>query len=101
MCLLVLVCVFTRACLQVVYGADKQSWSGIRTALRKGEAKDGDVTLILERRIRPATTQAAAAAASTPAAAAAAGSSFDSRIFASPSNGDDSSANSNGGDNSS
>ncbi|GLC39054.1 hypothetical protein PLESTF_000515100 [Pleodorina starrii] len=34
----------------VVYGADKQSWSAICGAMKKGEAKDGDVTLVLERR---------------------------------------------------
>ncbi|GIL78527.1 hypothetical protein Vretimale_6122 [Volvox reticuliferus] len=34
----------------VVYGADKQSWSSICAALKKGEVKDGDVTLVLERR---------------------------------------------------
>jgi hypothetical protein len=49
-------------CDQVVYGADKQSWANVRTALRKGEAKDGSVTLVLERRILPATSPAAAAA---------------------------------------
>lgn len=36
---------------QVVYGADKQSWAKIRGALRKGEVKDGPVTLVLERRV--------------------------------------------------
>lgn len=35
----------------VMYGADRQSWSSVRGALRKGEAKDGAVTLVLERRI--------------------------------------------------
>ncbi|EFJ42115.1 hypothetical protein VOLCADRAFT_119533 [Volvox carteri f. nagariensis] len=35
---------------QVVYGADKQSWSSICGALKRGEARDGDVTLVLERR---------------------------------------------------
>jgi hypothetical protein len=35
---------------QVVYGADKQVWSRVRNALRKGEARDGSVTLVLERR---------------------------------------------------
>jgi hypothetical protein len=38
-------------CVQVVYGADKQTWANIRSALRKGEPKDGPVTLILERRV--------------------------------------------------
>lgn len=42
-----------------MYGADKQSWANVRTALRKGEAKDGDVTLILERRVTPDTAAAA------------------------------------------
>jgi hypothetical protein len=36
--------------LQVVYGADKQAWSSIKGALRKGERRDGPITLILERR---------------------------------------------------
>ena len=36
---------------QVVYGADQQSWGSIRGALRKGGAKDGPVTLVLERRV--------------------------------------------------
>jgi hypothetical protein len=35
----------------VVYGADKQTWANIRGALRKGEPKDGPVTLVLERRV--------------------------------------------------
>eukprot|EP00882_Tetradesmus_deserticola_P006919 GHRQ01007289.1.p1 GENE.GHRQ01007289.1~~GHRQ01007289.1.p1 ORF type:complete len:321 (+),score=76.04 GHRQ01007289.1:173-1135(+) len=35
----------------VVYGADKQTWASIRGALRKGEPKDGPVTLVLERRV--------------------------------------------------
>jgi hypothetical protein len=39
------------ACVQVVYGADKQAWGNIRSALRKGEPKDGPVTLVLERRV--------------------------------------------------
>ncbi|GFR48679.1 hypothetical protein Agub_g10634, partial [Astrephomene gubernaculifera] len=40
----------------VVYGADKQSWTSICGALKKGEARDGDVTLVLERR-RPRESQ--------------------------------------------
>jgi hypothetical protein len=44
--------------LQVVYGADKQSWANVRSALRKGEAKDGSVVLVLERRTAPVTTPA-------------------------------------------
>eukprot|EP00879_Flechtneria_rotunda_P002418 GHRR01002615.1.p1 GENE.GHRR01002615.1~~GHRR01002615.1.p1 ORF type:complete len:300 (+),score=51.45 GHRR01002615.1:96-995(+) len=36
----------------VVYGADKQPWAKVRAALRKGEVKDGPVTLILERRVK-------------------------------------------------
>jgi hypothetical protein len=44
--------------LQVVYGADKQSWANVRSALRKGEAKDGNVVLVLERRTAPFTTPA-------------------------------------------
>jgi hypothetical protein len=47
--------------LQVVYGADKQSWASVRSALRKGEVKDGEVTLILERRSLPRDSTAAAA----------------------------------------
>lgn len=44
---------------QVVYGADKQSWSGICGAVKKGDIKDGDVTLVLERRrSRPAMESA-------------------------------------------
>lgn len=35
----------------VVYGADKQKWANVRSALRKGEPKDGPVTLVLERRV--------------------------------------------------
>ena len=35
--------------MQVLYGADGQTWSGVRGALRRGTAKDGEVTLILER----------------------------------------------------
>eukprot|EP00775_Hariotina_reticulata_P008175 gene8175-8366_t len=34
----------------VVYGADKQAWGSIKGALRKGERRDGPITLILERR---------------------------------------------------
>ncbi len=34
----------------MVYGADKQGWAGLCAALKRGEAKDGDVTLVLERR---------------------------------------------------
>lgn len=37
--------------VQVVYGADKQKWANVRSALRKGEPKDGPVTLVLERRV--------------------------------------------------
>lgn len=33
----------------VLYGADRQGWSRVRTALRRGEVKDGEVTLVLER----------------------------------------------------
>lgn len=51
------------ACVQVVYGADRQAWSRVRAALRKGEPKDGSVTLVLERRVG---STAAAAAAATP-----------------------------------
>ena len=35
--------------LQVLYCADKQRFSGIREAMRKGEQRDGAVTLVLER----------------------------------------------------
>ena len=35
--------------MQVLYGADKQSWSAICGALSKGAVKDGEVTLVLER----------------------------------------------------
>lgn len=34
----------------VVYGADKTKWSGLKGALRRGEFKDGPVTLVVERR---------------------------------------------------
>lgn len=34
---------------KVLYGADNQSFGNLRTALRKGEAKDGPVVLVLER----------------------------------------------------
>ncbi|KAG2427599.1 hypothetical protein HXX76_012253 [Chlamydomonas incerta] len=34
----------------VVYGADRQVWSSVCGALKKGEVKDGEVTLVLERR---------------------------------------------------
>lgn len=54
---------------QVVYGADKQSWASIRTALRKGEAKDGTVTLVLERRVTPDSAAATPAASGGIAAA--------------------------------
>jgi hypothetical protein len=33
----------------VVYGADRQSWNSVCGALHKGLARDGDVTLVLER----------------------------------------------------
>ena len=33
----------------VLYGADGQRWDSISNALRKGEARDGSVTLIFER----------------------------------------------------
>ncbi|KXZ50094.1 hypothetical protein GPECTOR_18g70 [Gonium pectorale] len=46
----------------VVYGADKQSWSAICGALKKGEVKDGDVTLVLERR-RPRAAKESGSAA--------------------------------------
>eukprot|EP00967_Tisochrysis_lutea_P017648 scaffold19998_cov16-Tisochrysis_lutea.AAC.1 len=32
------------------YGADKQKWSSIRGALKKGDVKDGEVSLVVERR---------------------------------------------------
>lgn len=35
----------------VVFGADRQSWAQVRTALGKGDARDGPVTLVLERRV--------------------------------------------------
>uniref|UniRef100_A0A7S3RAD1 Uncharacterized protein n=1 Tax=Dunaliella tertiolecta TaxID=3047 RepID=A0A7S3RAD1_DUNTE len=34
----------------VLYGADKQKWSSIRGALKKGDVKDGEVSLVVERR---------------------------------------------------
>lgn len=34
----------------VVYGADKTKWASLKGALKRGAAKDGDVTLVLERR---------------------------------------------------
>ncbi len=34
----------------MLYGADRQTWTSVSAALRKGEAKDGEVTLVLERR---------------------------------------------------
>eukprot|EP00983_Pelagomonas_calceolata_P052228 1142755-Pelagomonas_calceolata.AAC.2 len=33
-----------------LYGADKQKWSSIRGALKKGDVKDGEVSLVVERR---------------------------------------------------
>jgi hypothetical protein len=36
--------------VQVVFGCDKEPWAAISAALKKGEAKDGEVTLVLERR---------------------------------------------------
>jgi hypothetical protein len=53
-----------RVVSQVVYGADKQSWANVRSALRKGEAKDGTVTLVLERRL-PRDTAAAPISSTT------------------------------------
>ncbi|KAI8469786.1 MAG: hypothetical protein J3K34DRAFT_274826 [Monoraphidium minutum] len=39
----------------VVYGAgEKCKWGAVRTALRRGEVRDGPVTLVLERRLEPA-----------------------------------------------
>ena len=35
----------------VVYGADGQRWPQIATALKRGLVADGEVTLVLERRI--------------------------------------------------
>jgi hypothetical protein len=49
----------------VLYGADNQSWASVSGALRKGEAKDGEVTLILERRVSTASGTAAATSSST------------------------------------
>ena len=38
------------ALIQVLFGADNQKFSSIREAMRKGEPRDGEVTLVLERR---------------------------------------------------
>ena len=35
--------------VKVLYGADNQSFGNLCIALRKGEARDGPVTLVLER----------------------------------------------------
>jgi hypothetical protein len=35
----------------VVYGADGQGWNSVSGALRKGIVRDGEVTLVLERRL--------------------------------------------------
>jgi hypothetical protein len=35
----------------VVYGADGQGWASVTGALKKGDFKDGEVTLVLERRL--------------------------------------------------
>ena len=32
-----------------LYGCDAQSWAAIRSALRKGDSRDGVVTLVVER----------------------------------------------------
>jgi hypothetical protein len=37
--------------LQVVYGCDNQGWNSVCGALKKGDFKDGEVTLVLERRV--------------------------------------------------
>ena len=34
-----------------MYGADKQKWLQVMGALRKGDKSDGNVTMIVERRI--------------------------------------------------
>jgi len=35
----------------VVFGADKTKWGNLKAALRRGDRRDGPVTLILERRV--------------------------------------------------
>ena len=39
----------------VVYGADKEKWPAVATALRRGLLADGEVTLVLERKVVAAT----------------------------------------------
>ncbi|KAG2446849.1 hypothetical protein HYH02_008006 [Chlamydomonas schloesseri] len=58
----------------VVYGADRQTWSGVCGALKKGEAKDGEVTLVLERRRLRKGASSSGAGQAAPAAAAGSGS---------------------------
>ena len=38
--------------LQVVFGADGMKWPEVVGAMRKGDKRDGDVTLVLERKCR-------------------------------------------------
>ncbi|CAL8462452.1 g1985 [Coccomyxa elongata] len=47
----------------VLYGADKQKWPQVMGALRKGDKSDGNVTLVVERRLERQDADAAEARA--------------------------------------
>ena len=38
-------------CSQQIFGADKERWPKVMGALKKGKVADGEVTLVLERKI--------------------------------------------------